>query len=387
MTNGLKLPKDQLVALRPVDVRLYLESRGWVADPQASPPRGVLLRYPALPDAEALLPLSRDIADFASRMGDVIQMVSAVERRSVWEVLNDLSTPPGDLFRLRVLARDSTLGNLPLEEGIQLLRGGRDLLEAAAYSTIHPRALHPQRTLKQTREFLKSCRLGQTERGSFVATIIAPVSPEIQHGLNFGEPDLKGAQEPFARRVTTRLMTALGRVSDAIGEGSPHRALDEVTQGVSANLCDALVMMKPPGDQSTLDIRVSWSRNRPHVPAAVPQAVSFPEETFTLIEEVGRQLRQRALAHRERFVGKLVGVQKALRPLFEEIAGKMILSTEVGEAPARVRVDLDQDGYKRACDALRDDRRVAVSGIIRQDTKTREYLLFEPSDFEILPAP
>ena len=33
---------------------------------------------------------------------------------------------------------------------------------------------------KEAEEFLASCRLGQTERGSFVATIVAPVPPEIE---------------------------------------------------------------------------------------------------------------------------------------------------------------------------------------------------------------
>src|SRR6202042_440936 len=106
-------------------------------------------------------------------------------------------------------------------------------------------------------------------------------------GLDAGRFEL---EQPFPRQVTTRLMSSLGLVSQAIQDGKAARLLDAVTEGVSANLCDALVMMKPAGDESCLDVQVTWSRARPHLPVDVPRSVSFPHEQFAVIEEVGRQL-------------------------------------------------------------------------------------------------
>ncbi len=227
--------------------------------------------------------------------------------------------------------------------------------------------------------FLDECRLGQTERGSFVATILAPVPPAIQAQMPFMEDD-----EPFARQVTTRLMSSLGLVSDAIRSNAPGRILEGVPRGISANLCEALVTMKPPGDESRLDIQVTWARSRPNLPPSVPQAVSFPQEDFAIIDEAGRQLRTRAYPKRERYEGPVLSVQKALRSLFGNVAGRMVLATEVGGAPGRVKVDLGQDDFIRACDALRNGHRVAVTGIIRHDVKAREYVLSEPGDFQVL---
>jgi hypothetical protein len=83
-----------------------------------------------------------------------------------------------------------------------------------------------------------------------VATTLAPVPPEIQPpiaGLDAGrfEPE-----PPFPSQVTTRLMSSLGLVSQAIQTGKAQRLLDAVPQDISENLSDALVMMKPPGDRS-----------------------------------------------------------------------------------------------------------------------------------------
>ena len=60
--NGLKIPKEQLAALRPGDVQSYLLSRGWLADREASPPRGTLFGHPSIPDAERFFPLIATLA-------------------------------------------------------------------------------------------------------------------------------------------------------------------------------------------------------------------------------------------------------------------------------------------------------------------------------------
>jgi hypothetical protein len=68
-----------------------------------------------------------------------------------------------------------------------------------------------------------------------------------------------------------------------------------------------------------------------------------------------------------------------------DLMGKIIMRTQVGGQPARVKVVLNRDDYRLACDAHRDEQRVAVTGIIHHDVKIRVYELSEPRDFEILP--
>ena len=264
------------------------------------------------------------------RMADLVVALATIEQRPVWEILNDLSGPSGDLFRVKIAGAVASQGSFPLDEAIKLFQGGRQLLWSSAFGLLRPEPLHPHRKIKQVEDFMKSCRLGQTERGSFVATIFAPVPPEIQPALaNLDAGEFQLEQQPFARQVTARVMSSLGLMASAIQNGKPEQLLDAVPQGVSANLCDALVMMKPPGDESRLDVDVTWSRNRPQLPADLPRSVSFPQEAFTVIEEVGRQLCRRLTAKIERFRGKILSVKRAVRPLIPEVAGWMVMATDV----------------------------------------------------------
>lgn len=384
MKSPLKLPRDQIEALRPGDVRLYLTTHGWVSTPNGRSSNALEFRHTSHKAVELLLPLKREMRDFVLRMADVVVALATIEDRSPWEILKDLSVPSGDVFRFRVEAADATLGNLPLDEGIELLRGGRDLLLAAACSAVHPQPLHPLKVNREVSRFLKTCRLGQTERGSFVATIIAPVPPEIQTLMDFVDEDLRLSQEPYSRRVTSRLMSTLGFVSDAIRTGNPGQILDGIERGVSANLCDALRVMRPSGDQSRLEISVSWARTRHHVPERVPQSVSFPQESFSFIEEAARGLRRRAFAKPEEYKGELLRTEFVHRPFTPDLVGRIIIASVVAGRPAKVKVDLAAEEFRQACDALPDRKRVAVTGIIRNEVKVREYELTEPRNFRVI---
>ena len=385
MNRSGRLPKDQVDSLRTRDVQQYLTSRGWYIVDRESTTAVELYHHPQHGDAEILLPLRQSLADYSLRMADVIQALSAIDDRPWSEILNALSGPPSDILRLRVVSEAATLGNLPLDDALRFFQSGRDMLLSAACSTIRPQAFHPEKSLKQANDFIRGCRFGQTERGSFVASIIAPVPPAFHQAMiPFGEEEFREATEPFARRVTSRLMHSLEIVDQTVKTARLDPIFNGVNDGVSANLCEAVAAMKPQGDQSRIDIRMSWSRSRPKLPEGIPQIVSFSQSDFPILEEAGRKLRERATPRRDKFVGKVFSLQSEIPSLIDNLAGKIVVRTEVGGQPARVKVVLDREDYRRACDAHRDDRRVAVTGIIHHDVKVRVYELSEPSNFQVL---
>jgi hypothetical protein len=181
------LPKDVLLALRPGDIGLYLTSRGWVSKPYGAAGQALQFRNASMHGVDLLLPLTRDLGDYAQRMADLVVALATIEQRPIWEILNDLSGPSGDLFR---------------------------------------------------------------------------------------------------------------------------------------------------------------------------------------------QI--------ERFRGKILSVKRALRPLMPEVAGWMVMATDVNGTQARVKADLVSDDFALACEALRDDLSVEVKGVIRHDVMAREYVLTEPSELRVL---
>jgi hypothetical protein len=232
--------------------------------------------------------------------------------------------------------------------------------------------------------FLNNCRLGQTERGSFVATVIAPVTPELTPTIFDGVDDeVTEADEPFERRVTLTLMRALQTLRGSLDTGRTGDLLRAVPHGVSANLCEALAEMTPGDQQANLQLGMSWSRNRPRVPNLVARQVSFAQPEFGILQEAGRKLK--SLDSRKVTVrGPIIGLQAEPADLLEEFQGRVTIRAVIENRTARVRFDLKEADYTLACNAHRDRRQVSVAGMLHGDAKARIYDLLLPNSFQVL---
>jgi hypothetical protein len=138
--------------------------------------------------------------------------------------------------------------------------------------------------------------------------------------------------------------------------------------------------MKPVGKQSHLRIRMSWATSRTQLPASLPQAVSFSQGVFALVDEAGRSLRERSVPKLDRIEGYVVQL-RAESTLLKGFEGMVVVKSDVAGEPTRVRVELNKADYLRACDAHRDGKRVAILGTLRRDAKT--YELRQPRELQV----
>ncbi len=227
----------------------------------------------------------------------------------------------------------------------------------------------------------------QTERGSYVAAILAPVPPDLMPSLLDGlEEGTEAGDEPYERRVTLSLMQALQWIQSAIESAKPRDILEGVQEGVSANLCEALASIGPEDPQASVELSMSWSRSRPRLPSRVKDRVSFAQGEFVLIREAGRRLCEGVEARREKVQGPVISLHAEAAHLFGDFQGRVILRAEVNGQTQRVRVLLSRPEYVRACDAHRDGQRVEVTGILQRDARAKLFDLLEPRGFHVQPS-
>ena len=176
-----------------------------------------------------------------------------------------------DLIRIRAPAGNAADGTIPIKAAVAFVERARDLMLAAACAAINKRSYFATRKPAQATDYLDHVRMGQTERGSFVLTILSPVTPLLRLADLFPmEPP-----EPYERSVTRTLAVSLSAIraaaDTAAAQGDLKPFSDAVEQGVSANLCEALVGLAQVSPSDGLDIGISWSPNRA-VAATTPQA-------------------------------------------------------------------------------------------------------------------
>jgi hypothetical protein len=371
-----------LQALAPLEVAAYLRSNGWKqADRLGDKGFVWMLSRKTGDEYEILLPLRKDLRDYVYRMADALRVLEVVEERSQLEIFQDLTTIGADVFRFRSLQPDAQDGTIPIDDGVELIRHARESMLAAACSAVDPRPYYPTRKPTQAVEYLQRVRLGQTERGSYVVTLVSPVPPDLAPDKN-GQAPLD-IEDPFERRANMVLARAFAAIRDAAPEAlaSGEFAAFEraVSQGVSANLCDAVAaMVGGGGDGRDLEVTITWSRLRP-VEDEIPRRIQLSADAIPIIGEAGRIFRE--TSPRETF--ELVGVVVGLRRDEGASIGKVTVAGVIDGALRKIQLEMGEPDYSQAVEAHKQQSVVSCEGELVRDG--RSFSLRNPRSFRVEP--
>lgn len=355
-----------------LDVRAYLESRGWSRVPSRRS-YAAIYRSQGESPGEVQVPLDRGLADYGEAMVVIARRLSAYEHRPVESILHDLLQPRRDLLRFGLEGEVARDGSINLAAGLGLVSGVRKALLASACSVKRPRAFHPRMSMTEADAFLRECRLGQTEVGSFVLTVETPLDIE---------PQRPASEEPFGRQTAILFLQSVQHLTESVRAGEPQRVVEPEPGElvVSANLCEALVEMMPPDESADLRLRGSWSPLL-RVGAHVPSEVHVDRDMYESIERVARQLRPARESQPDQFVGQVVELMG--EPGEQgDIEGPVTLQVQVGDELLKVRVALGPLDYQKAATAHLGQGYVSVKGILRRGP--RVHRIEQPSGFEIV---
>lgn len=194
--------------LRPLAVRQYAETRGWIRV-EGSRRRIWLLRHSVERLCQLQIPMDVDEPGFAEAMLDVVVRLGEVEQRTTDAVLADLQWPDSDVLRVRVANPDAEGGQLSLAADVMLRDGARRALLASACSVVNPVPYHPRLSRSEADAMLAIDRAAQ---------LLRPASKGIGEELFVGTVEtLEGTVGPGGRRSGEVCFSLL------LPEGEPMR--------------------------------------------------------------------------------------------------------------------------------------------------------------------
>ena len=338
-----------LQAISPAALSAYARNAGWKKIEGYGAHSDV---YAAEEMPEVILPRTERLGDYASVVSRLIAIFAKAAGRDELSLYRDLVTADRDVVRTRVTETDD--GSLTLNRGVDLISGTRDLVLAAACSLREPQPLYRLGANREANELLEGIRLGQTEHGSFVVTLLTPVvSPPLPTLL----PEYEVSDDPIERQMTRRLTEALaatGEATERATAGDGTAFAESVDRGVSANLCDALVKLI--GPFPTLDISVAWARTRPISPSR--EVFRLARADAAILSEAARQFRNRE-PQPDTY---LFGTVQRLRRDEDEVSGTINLRTSIDGKNRSVAVVLKKTEYDRAIQAHKERMPIILQG-------------------------
>lgn len=346
---------DALTAISPASLAAYARVMGW----EKTEPYGAHSDvYSANDLPEIILPRTQNLGDYATVVSQLIGIFSSVANYDEISVYRDLTTADRDVVRVR--AHGNYDGNIAVNIGVDMLSGARDMLLAAACSLDDPQPLYRSGANKDAREYVNRIQLGQTEQGSFIISLLTPVvSPfTLQQPALFDyEGETAHYQEPIERRMTIHLAETLEAVRAAtertvIGESNAFS--EAVRQGVSANLCEALVKLIDPFP--ALDVSVSWAWTRSINKQR--SSVRFASSDVPILRDAAQSFRNSTPRLDERLFGYVQRLKRDER----ETEGTITLRAPIDRNTYSVTAVLNQRDYQQAIRAHESKSLVIVEG-------------------------
>ena len=347
----------------------YLRSHGWELVQQGELGTRWRLRADERTRNVAVPLLGADKQDRWRMLAAVLQTLSEVEQRSPASIARDLREAAYDLVEFRLIADSLANGEIPLNAAPELTRGALEAIQAAARAEITPRAHYASGRLpSEVESFVGGAVLAGTERGSVILRVRNPAPPQER------APTLDGLQqlESFPRRATRRLVGAVEAAKTA-----SHRdpatlnadILDEdVDEGLSANLCDALYHLSgaKTGLDARIDLRVRWS---------LAQPASTPSSEVTV--ERGEVAELSRVAEILKAIKPLPGmtVRGPVVQIRHEPGGPesaVHINADVEGRVRTVRIELGHADWKVAAQAHIEEREVEATGTLERAGTMRE---------------
>jgi hypothetical protein len=356
--------RDAIASLSPLSVIGYLRANGW-SRYSDSPGKFSVWVSSDSSAGEIVIPYKRDASDFIALLARALSELEQFEGRSQLDIVRDLLNSGFDVVRLAAKSPSTSDGSIRVDEGLLLFQQAREMLMSAACATVTPRPVFHARKPQLANEYIETARLGQTEHGSFVLTMLSPVSPQFNA---HSDTDLFPG-DPFERQVVRTLIGAVGltveaaEVASTTGTFTPFQ--DAVSGGVSANLCEALVGLFSVGEPVRMELSVAWALNRPQPPAALSR-VALTRDFLPAISEAARMFRARDVLEAYTVQGPVVKLERAEN----EPEGRVTIYAPIEDVLRKVVVTLSSEDYEKAMAAHREYLQVRVVGDVKREGRS-----------------
>ncbi|MGB5063683.1 MAG: hypothetical protein WBQ37_07965 [Candidatus Competibacter sp.] len=337
-----------------LDVRAYLAGQQWTEAGRIGNKATVHTQQDAANRTwEILLPSREDVADYAERMAEALRTLAQIENRSELLIYRDLLAAGADVLRVAA-PHAATDGTIAIREGVLLHQEAENLLLAAACAAVQPRPSYHAGKVTEAVHYLETVRLGPSEVGSYVITLLSPVTPVLRRHAQQSLLE----DEPFARQVTHRLAEALDALEQAANDAAASDDFaafeTRVPQGISANLCEAVARLAQQCHGIRLEL--GWARVRP---AGRPNFRRFfSRETGRLLEEAAREFRR----NEPRLDCALTGWVIRLDREPDQFDGRATLRLLIDNRPRHVGVKFEQSMFDTVIHAFRDRIPISLDG-------------------------
>ncbi|MDR2762056.1 MAG: hypothetical protein LBB88_05595 [Planctomycetaceae bacterium] len=293
--------------IKPFNVKRYLLTKKWQESVCRTRDDICILTCPDDKYKQVCVPRQNNYQRYATEILSIIQFISQIEQREITSLITNLLDPAADILQFRLQSEQTESGSLSLGIINKFILSIRDSLRAAVSDKLFPTQLHHnQMKNKAVTQALEKAQFGQTEYGSFIIQVIAPI--DIYDTFSV----LPSMQDNIIRNGIIHILKSVQTIIKAIQNCAVDTFIQEFNCNLplfSNNLVNALVDMRL-WEDTTIEIATNWSSMLPP-PENIPDRVIILPDYFNDIIKIGSSLNipitQQPIEYFTGFVTELCG--------------------------------------------------------------------------------
>jgi hypothetical protein len=333
-------------------------------------------------------PNNPNFHDYPFMMLRACQKISEITGKTISEVISDLLDPMADIVRFRRSGADINNGSIPIESAVSFFEGTKKTLAAAAMDLTSPRSYRKRMKMSQPVDsFIKSCRFGQTEFGSYIISLVCPLEDYLEENGRFQQLSIFGdasvASQCFTRKVVNKTIESIKIIKTTIDQGTDLVTLANPSSPsfVSGNFMENLHEMTGDSQDASLDIGVQWAplvkENRADLPKIAISSI-YRDALASAVDSLKNQETRESTT----ITGLIVDLKGEGAIADREKNGGLIKVVYVNQADtsriSTIYATLEYEDYQNAVEAHRQGKTVRVTGVVLNNQK------MENPEFEVL---
>ncbi|QIM66300.1 hypothetical protein A4G16_02385 [Mannheimia granulomatis] len=284
-----------------------------------------------------------------------LEKLAHFEEKTVETLKLNISNQYTDKLSVRVVGESVKDGTIPLDDGVKLFEKTKHLINALALSAKSKKAVFGHNSGgKNVAEFMSQVRLGQTQIGSYIINLSYPVE-----NIEVKEQNEIIQAISFSRSVSHNLVNSLKKLKEKIThyENNPTSFAELIPEGVSHNLCEAIIGLSGPELQRKVEIKLQAGEiNDEAMPDEVD--IQFDQNEIKVVQIASKYYQgEYTLPHYE-IIGKIVGLHSS------NLAdgGYVQVPCKIENKTVEIRIDLLPEQYQLAAEAHKNGQQIRCKG-------------------------
>lgn len=346
-------------------IEKYLLLNGW--ERKYDFPNNQMMVFTCQKDTIAI-PASEKLADFYVCLPRILNTISEIYEKSTREVVKGILASYHDLIEFRIKNQDTCDGKIPLEYAAECIQGIKELI---LYSACAEQIQQPicVRTTQIAKEALDKFKMAQTEFGSYIFNIDIKVAKEENEQICL--PNFEQMDSSYEHRIVKRIGKAIKQVDEVVKDNSKFEQVvsNAYEQGITANMCDALLKMKPQSPETEIETKIRYASAYTNLTDEMDY-VDIQSNHFSIISEISKHYRETDEEKKVELEGYVISLNKKHIDECHSVERVHII-TELNGSMRTVVADLCDEDYRVACDSHKDGNKIYIYGVL--DISNRTY--------------